>query len=426
MSALSQFFLVAWLSPADFGLFAGANSALIVILALTNLGEVNAFLTGRVSHAADLLRTTFVVNWTLASVGVVVALALLLLDLVPFAAMVALVALTIPFSGSALSWNAVAIRAEDLRTAITGQFAGASVRLVTGVAIAAATEWAYALPLALMAGSAANSATTRRMLKIRPPRPSRDSAAPLPRTLLDRARWAGQSLVQFFGAQVDYLVIALLATPYTLGLYFLAYQATVGISTLVSGPLMKSGLVELGKSHGRDLSTTRELAAITSISATGICAVAAAAVMALSPYFPGDWSAAGAPLVMLLGSLTGRLLTPVLEAQLLASDQVSRSFWINGADVVGTTVAASVVLTGDILLVALAVSVWKVTVSGLRCLAVFNLGGILVVLPAIVSLAAHAALSFGAAQGSLLGASALFTSGVLVVAVSQVVRRAAR
>lgn len=32
MSALSQFLLVAWLTPTDFGLFAAANAALIIIV----------------------------------------------------------------------------------------------------------------------------------------------------------------------------------------------------------------------------------------------------------------------------------------------------------------------------------------------------------------------------------------------------------
>lgn len=423
MGALSQFLLVAWLTPADFGLFAAANASLIVLVALTNLGEVNAYLTGKVSRTSELLTTTRAVNSLLALAGCVVALGFYASGSEGLSLMIALVALTIPLMGGSLAWNAVAIRAMNLRTAITGQFVGATAKLSTGVMIAAATESAVALPLSLAVGALANSATTRWMLNRNSCTSEVDPLAASVRSRFDRVRWGAQSLVQFFGAQSDYLVIAILASPHVLGIYFLAYQATVGVSALVSGPLMKSGLVELGRSSAVDLQVTKHLALRTSGYVALMSAAGGGVVMASSPYFPGAWSAAGAPLIMLLGSLTGRLLTPVLEAQLLATEQVGRSFWINVADIIGTAAAALVVLTGDVLWVAFAVSVWKVTVSGLRCLTVFRGRGVIIILPALMVLIAHAGLSFGAPQGSALGAVILVACGVLALFAARVMER---
>lgn len=423
MSALSQFLLVAWLTPVDFGLFAAANAALIVIVALTNLGEVNAFLTGAVPRHEDLIRTTRSVNAFLALAGCFVAFVFYSAGSSNLALMISLVALTIPLTGGALAWNAVAIRRMSLRVAILGQFAGAVAKLLAGVSIAAATGSAFALPLALATGALANTGTTRWLLRAttEPPESAPDGAHE--RSRFDRARWGAQSLVQYFGAQSDYLVIATVASPHLLGIYFLAYQATVGVSALVSGPLMKSGLVELGRSKGADLAVAKSLGLQTSVYVVALSALAGACVMAASPHFPGAWSAAGAPLVMLLGSLTGRLLTPVLEAQLLAAGEVGRSFWVNGADIIGTALAAVIIVTGDVLLVALAVSIWKVTVAGLRCLAVFGFRGLLVALPAVASLGTHAALAFGMPQGSLPGAGAMLIFALLAIVGSRVMRR---
>lgn len=423
MSALSQFLLVAWLTPTDFGLFAAANAALIALLALTNLGEVNAFLTGAVVRPSELLRTTFRVNCALALLGCIVALGIYATDRGQLALMVTLVALAIPFTGGALAWNAVAIRSGSLRSTILGQFSGAGAKLVCGVLLAASTTSPTALPLALAVGAGANIVITRRMLASRKVLRTASPELVAGRSRFDRTRWAAQSLVQFFGAQSDYLVIALVASPYTLGIYFLAYQATVGVSALVSGPLMKSGLVELGRSRGADLEVTKRLALLTSTYVAVLSALGGGAVMALSPHFPGAWSAAGAPLVMLLGSLTGRLLTPVLEAQLLASGRVGRSFWINGSDVIGTATAALTVVTGNVLWVALAVSTWKVIVCGLRCLTVFRGRGVLVALPALASLLVHGLLAFGATQGSLLAAGVLIGIGLLMLAGTQLFAR---
>lgn len=419
LSAVSQFLLVAWLTPADFGIFASANAALIVLVALTNLGEVNAFLTGRIGRPEELLRTTYRVNLCLAATGALVGVLCHVLNRGTLGTVIVLVALTIPLTGGSLAWNAVAIRAMDLRGAILGQFAGAGAKLACGVTIAAVTGSAVALPLALAAGAATNIAVTRSIT-----RQTSDALPPthvttIARSGLDRVRWGAQSLVQFFGAQSDYLVLALLANPHVLGIYFLAYQATVGISALVSGPMMKSSMVELGRSEGSDLGVARQLAIQASGYVALVCAGAGGVVMLVSPQFPGAWSAAGAPLVLLLGSLTGRLLTPILEAQLLASGQVSRSFWVNGVDAVGTALAACTVVMGDVLLVALAVSVWKLSVSALRCFAVFGRSGAIVVVPAIASLGAHVGTPLTLPQGSQLGAGVLMTIGAAILLASR-------
>lgn len=81
------------------------------------------------------------------------------------------------------------------------------------------------------------------------------------------------------------------------------------------------------------------------------------------------------------------------------------------------------VVTGDVLLVVLAVSIWKVTVAGLRCLAVFGFRGLLVALPAVASLGTHAALAFGMPQGSLPGAGAMLIFALLAIVGSRVMRR---
>ncbi|CAM4089334.1 lipopolysaccharide biosynthesis protein [Janibacter anophelis] len=413
-SAISQFLLVAWLSPGDFGLFASASATLIVFVALTNLGEINAYLTGKLARTSDLLKTSLRVNCCLGLLGALVGVAIFGLNGPQLGVMVISVAATIPLTGLSLAWNAVAIRAQKLRAAVLGQFIGAGTKLVVGISVAATTESAIALPTALGLGAAANVAATAWMLRDDYQEYSHNAVVAV-RDRFDRIRWAAQSLVQFFGAQCDYLVLSLLATPHVVGIYFLAYQATVGVSALISGPLLKSGLVELGHSKGADLHTAKVLATHTTLYVALLSSLGGAMVLAASPHFPGAWDQAGAPLVILLGSLTGRLLTPILEAQLLASGRVSDSFWINGGDIVGTSLAACLILGGDIVLVSLAVSSWKVVIAAIRCFAVFGRNAPLVALPGVASLVIHCTATMLFPQGDLVGASVIGTFGVGIV-----------
>jgi hypothetical protein len=173
--------------------------------------------------------------------------------------------------------------------------------------------------------------------------------------------------------QIGFLVAQFFATPATLGIYYFAFQITLGISGLIAVPLARVSLSTLGEMAG----TPRARAAMSLCTwfGAGMICVAALATLVIplaEPYVAERWQAALPATLILLASLPARMMTPVVDAYQQAQGRWWQGTAFNVADIVGTALAALTILTGDVLVLVFAMTLWKVLLSQVRTLAVFG------------------------------------------------------
>ncbi|WP_404851219.1 oligosaccharide flippase family protein [Dietzia kunjamensis] len=367
LGTASQFLLAAWLTPSDFGLFATANTSLFVFFALMNLGDVTGYLSNKGWAERQLLWSTLKTNLVLAVAGLAVASFYFLQHQVVLGCLVALLAIEVPLMGRTLALYAIAVRHRQVRLVVISQMVAAVVKLLVGVAVAAVWHTPVALALALIAYSVTNGLSLEVVLRRRVPK---ELSCEAPKRGA-RFSWAVQSLTQALPTQADYIVVAAVSSPHVLGLYYFAYQATAGLSALLTGPLMKSSLAEFGQLEAAE----RRLAMALLRKITGVVALAVV-VLALVLYFgqsllPDAWSEAPTVLVLLLGTLSSRFVTPVAEARQVADDRWWRSGLLNTVDAAGTAVAALMAITDSVLALAGAIAAWKFISAVIRIAACF-------------------------------------------------------
>lgn len=371
LGATSQFLLAAWLTPSDFGLFATANTTLFVLFALMNLGDVTGYLSNRGWVERQLLSSTLRTNSILAVIGLVVALVFLLQDQVVLGWLVLLLAFELPLMGRTLALYAIAVLHGHVRLIVFSQMVAAILKLLVGVLVAAAWQTPMALVFALIAYSASYGVLLEVFIRRRiPKQPFQEEPK-----RKDRFSWAIQSLTQALPTQADYVVVAAVSSPHVLGLYFFAYQATAGLSALLTGPLMKSSLAEFGRLDASERSVAMPL--LRKVS--GVVALVVV-FFALVLYFgqsllPDEWAEAPAVLVLLLGTLSSRFVTPVAEARQIADNRWWRSGFLNTIDAIGTAVAALVAITDSVLALAGAIAVWKFIIAVIRIAVCFPESG---------------------------------------------------
>lgn len=371
LGTASQFLLAAWLTPRDFGLFAIANTSLFLLFALVNLGEVSGFLTNQGWSPRGLARATTRFNLLLSCVGLVISSICFFQGAHLLALLVALLALEVPLLGRTLVLYAVAVKARKVRLIVVAQILGSATKLVVGVLVAWSTGSAVALAVSLMAYSVAMAVPIEIWMRRNYDSASGTSNGSLTPSLRSRMRWGVQSLSQALPTQADYLVVSIISTPYVLGVYFFAYQATVGLSALLGAPLMKSSLAEFGRLKEQSGEAAFNLAA-------GVCRAVAAACLfiAVLAYFfrgllPDEWTAAGPVLVILLGSLASRFVTPITEARQVSAGKWTQSTVLNLLDAVGTAAAAVSAASGSVLVLASSVAAWKLLAAYFRARACF-------------------------------------------------------
>lgn len=380
LGTASQFLLAAWLTPSDFGLFATANASLFVLFALMNLGDVTGYLSNRGWSERELLTKTLKLNLILTSMGLVVATLYFLNGRVVLGWIVVLLAFELPLMGRSLALYAIAVRFQRIRLIVLSQMAAAGLKLIVGVVVAATWQTPAALALALIAYSVSMAIPLEVVLRRKF---SRQASREAPRNKA-RFSWAVQSLTQAFPTQADYVVVAMVSSPYVLGLYYFAYQATAGLSALLTAPLMKSSLAEFGQLEANQRSFAMPLLRKVSgaVAFTVLCL--ALVVYLGGPFFPDAWAEVPVVLVLLLGSLPSRFVTPIAEARQVSDNRWWRSASLNTIDTVGTACAALVALTDSVLALAGAIAIWKFIMAVIRIALCFPEAGPVEVLKAIV------------------------------------------
>jgi len=364
MVAVSQAVLVVWLSPEEFGLWATATASLAVLTGLVNFGEVNGYLASGEDRLREARRAIWRLNGLLVIGSVAVGVGYWLSGRPELALLVALIGVNIPLLGESNLLYAAYVRRRENGSIVRAQVASGLARTAVGLAVAWLTGSAVALALAVLAYSVV-------MIVLLAPRTRAwvSGSGDRMTRLGWRARraWSVQALCQLLPTQVDFLVVALVAGPTLLGLYFFAYQVTVGLSTVVAGPLAKSVLAALAAQDGRGRPVLAER--LMSIVAAGVgtaVAVAVGAITLVGGVLPGDWEAAAPVIAMLLASLPARFLTALSDAVQMAAGSWWRSAALNAVDAVGTAAVALTAITGDITVLAVSMVAWKTVVMVVR------------------------------------------------------------
>jgi O-antigen/teichoic acid export membrane protein len=364
MVAVSQILLVVWLSPAEFGVWATATASTAVLTGLVNFGEVNGYLASGEERLREARRTIWRLNGLLGVGAVAVVVGYWMAGQRELAILVALIGLNIPLLGECNLLYAAYVRRRENGSIVRAQVVSGVARTAVGLVVAWLTRSALAFAVATLAYSAV-------MIVL---------LAPPTRTWLNRSgdrltrigwrarsAWSVQALCQLLPTQVDFLIVALVAGPTLLGLYFFAYQVTVGLSTLVAGPLAKSVLAALAAQDERIRPVLAER--LMSVVAAGIGAAAAVAVGTIAlaaSLLPSDWEAAAPVICILLASVPARFLTALSDAVQMAAGSWWRSAALNAVDAMGTAAVALTAVTGDITALAVSMVAWKTVVMLVR------------------------------------------------------------
>jgi O-antigen/teichoic acid export membrane protein len=373
IAAGSQILLAFWLSPAEFGYWAAATSAIALLSGLANFGEVNAYLSGHGSNFRGVRRSTRLLNLGLTAAAAAVAAGYLFGDKPEVATLAFIAAFSIPFGGDAELMYSTGVKVKKYRAVVLAQVAGAISKLVVGVALAAATGSAIAIAVSTLVFFLVMDIGLLRVVKRETSHEvDEQKAAPL----RSRITWAANSLSMTLPLQVGFLVAQFIASPALLGLYFFSFQVTLGISGLVAAPLARVSLSTLGAMAGE--ARQRMALRLSHYFGLGMLAVVALVSLLLPaflPVVPADWAAAVPAVAILLASLPIRMIGPVVDAYQQATNKWWQGTAFNILDTLGTAAAALFALTGDILILVLAATVWKILLGVIRCAYVFRDSG---------------------------------------------------
>ncbi|MBF4614146.1 oligosaccharide flippase family protein [Curtobacterium sp. VKM Ac-1376] len=361
LAAVSQLLLAIWLAPADFGAWAAATSLISLLTGLANFGEVNGYLSGKGGSYDRVKRVTRRQNSLLALLGLGLAAIYFVRGEQEVGWLAVIVTLTIPLVGDAERMYSTGVKIRAYGTVVSAQAAAALVKIGVGVLIAALGGGSFSLAVStllfyLVMDVFVTSAIRNRM---EPGGPELDNI-----DRRDRFKWAVNSLFITLPLQAGFLVAQFVTSAHVLGLYYFAYQVTTGISGLISVPLSRvtlSRFAELAGTHrGRE---ARRIATIFG-GATLLAAAAMALVLPeLRPFLGSTWIDAVPAVILLSASLPARMMTPVMDALQQSRDRWWQSTGFNAVDAAGTAAAALTAATGDVLILAASLSVWKIALG---------------------------------------------------------------
>lgn len=370
LSAVGQILLAIWLSPAEFGYWAAATSALSLLSGLVNFGEVNGYLSGQGTDLKGVQSVTRKQNALLAAVGLGIAGGYALAGNGQVAILVVIAALTLPLSGSAELMYAAGVKVTAYRKVVLAQSVGAVLKILTGVGIAALWHSSIALAVSTAVFYVVMDVLIRAWI-------GRGAwTAPAGGLKVERgtrAKWAVNSLSMSMPLQVGFLVAQFLSSPAILGIYYFAYQITLGISGLVSVPLARVSLSALGGTEGQKrLALARRLSTLFGAGMVILAALATAAAPLAESVVSERWALVVPATVVLLASLPARMMGPVVDAFQQAENRWWQSTAFNCADIVGTALAALTIISGDVIVLVMSLTAWKVVLSLLRTFLVFH------------------------------------------------------
>ena len=371
MSALSVVLLAIWIAPDGFGYWAAATSATAIAAAFVNFGEVNGYLSGHGSNFAQTRRSVFRGNLLLALVGSAISVAYAIAGNVDVAILSATIAITFPLIGDSDLLYSAGVKHKLYRRVVTSQVASAIAKLAIGVGLA----WWTQSAIAIAAATAAYYIVVELVLGRKVARHAiaeEPDSAPSP-AISVRAKWALNSVFQTLPIQIGFLVTQFIADPALLGIYYLAYQATLAVSGVIVAPISRVTLSTFART---ELSARAKVAAqiSTLIGATLLACGALATLLGplLAPLLSEQWQAAVPAALVLFASLPVRIVGPILDAYQQSHDRWWQSTAFNVADTVLTGLASLAALSGDVVLLAAAVSLAKILLGTVRTAWVFG------------------------------------------------------
>ncbi len=361
VSTGSVFISALWLEPADFGVWATSTSWMAFLTALTSLGAVNAYLTSSSDYLAEARLNALRTNMALAGVGALLGITLGATGGAQLALVSVLVACNIPVAGDAAFLYAACMRRRQDARLLTGLWIAALGRLAASAGLAALLQSAVALALSMISFSAIQILALHRRAET-----SGRERTPT-QSLRTRGSWAVQQVSQMLPAQADYIVASVVASPSTVGLYFVAYQATVAMTIWVAVPLSKLAISEFSGLTGEGrFNNARSLARRVAFAVSAASCLAIACVSLLPDLSGTTWGSAVPIFAIVCAGLPARFLTPVTDAYSLALRAVRSSTLWNVVDGVGTGIAALAALSGSAVWLAVATVSWKIVINLVR------------------------------------------------------------
>ncbi len=358
LAALGQFLLAIWLSPADFGAWAAATSVISVLTGLANFGEVNGYLSGHGGTFTRARRAILRVNLILAGSGAVIAAFYWIDGNVTVAVLAAISALSIPLVGDAELMYSTGVKYKAYARVVAAQIIAAAAKIVIGVVIAAILGSPIAFAVSTVVFYLLMDAVILRRVPALTATEMSAARSVAPRT---RFAWGVNSLFVTLPIQVGFIVAQFGASSEVLGLYFLAYQVSLGLSGLVSVPLARVALSTLSRETAeRRVHISMQLCRMFVFGVSGLAALVSLVTPFIGTILGAEWTAAAPAVVILLASLAVRMMSPILDGLQQANNRWWQGTAFNAVDTLGTAVAALVSFTGDLLLLVSAVALWKI------------------------------------------------------------------
>lgn len=377
VAAGSQLVLALWLTPSQFGYWASAVSAMTLVTALTNFGEVSGYLSGQsVGYRATRARA-FRANLLLVLIGLVISSVYLSWGKGEIALYCLVLALAIPLSGDVDIKIAAMTRHGSYRAIVSSQAVAACVKFGVGVLIAISTRSAIAIAIAAVVYYLTLAFLISKRAQAVSAAEGRDTALTRRR---ERLSWAVNSYAMSLPIQAVFLAGQAFLTPADLGVLYIAMQVTLALSGLISVPLNRVALSTLARADDADRD---QLVAGLGVRVVGTVTVLSAGIglglVLLGGYVPTAWQSAVPFAIVLLAGLPLRILSPVLEAR----QQSAKAWWhatgFSLTDAIGTAaVVMLAALLGDLLVVCLAVTVWKALVGIARTIIVLRRSPLLI------------------------------------------------
>lgn len=364
LAAVSQLLLAFWLTPADFGAWAAATSLISVLTGLANFGEVNGYLSGKGGTYERVKRTTRTQNSVLAVLGLVLAATYFVRGENEIGWLAVIVTLTIPLVGDAERMYSTGVKFRFYRTVVTAQTVAAIVKIGVGVGMAALGGGSLSLAVSTLLFYFAMDVIITVAMGKRIESSSDGSARVAVR---DRVKWAVNSLFVTLPLQAGFLVAQFVTSQHVLGLYYFAYQVTTGISGLVSVPLSRVSLARFAELSGPDRgAAARKLATVFGGLTLLAAALLALVLPSIRPLLSDQWDEAVPAVILLCASLPARMMGPVMDALQQARNRWWQSTGFNALDAVGTAGVALSAVSGEVLVLAAALSAWKIVLSLFR------------------------------------------------------------
>lgn len=370
LSAGGQFLLALWLAPSEFGYWAAAVSAMTVLTALTNFGEVNGFL----SRANDSLRlarrNALKLNFLLSLLGLGISAFYFNVGNDAVSLYCLVIALTIPLNGEADLSIAAGVYLKKFSSIVSSQAVAAMLKFLLSVLVAFYLESAVALAASATLYYLVVCVLLRKTVLKAQELDGESSQIDFRR----RAEWAVNSYFMTFPVQAIFLSAQFFVAPAELGLLYIGFQVTLALSGLLSVPLNRIVLSSLSSletsERGKFVAT---LSCAISIIVTVVSALLSLLLAIFREFLPTDWQIAIPIAAAFLVAMPMRILSPIIEARQQVEKKWIQATLFNVFESLGSILIVLIVSSlEDLVLLALAISFWKILFGVIRTLFVLR------------------------------------------------------